>query len=66
MNTSKRVLMVAAMCLVAAACGKKNVKDEGMHNNGPTAPPSASTSGLGDNGVTMPGKYGPADLDSDT
>ena len=66
MNTSKRVLMVAAMCLVAAACGKKNVKDVGVHNNGPAEPPSASTSGLGDNGATMPGKYGPGDLDSDT
>lgn len=65
MNTSKRVLMVAAMCLLAAACTRKNVKDEGMHSNGPVAPPSASTSGLNDNGATMPGKYGPADLDSD-
>lgn len=63
MNTSKRVLIVAAMCLVAAACTKKNVKEETMHENGTTAPPSASTSGLGEN--AMPGKYGPADLDSD-
>jgi peptidoglycan-associated lipoprotein len=63
MNTSKRVLMIAAICLAAAACTKKNVKEEGMHENGPTTP-SASTSGLGENN-TMPGKYGPADLDSD-
>jgi len=64
MNTSKRVLMVAVICLAAAACTKKNVKDTGMHDTG-NVPPSASTSGLGDNN-TMPGKYGPADLDSDT
>ena len=66
MNTSKRVLMVAAMCLLAAACTKKNVKETGMHDNGPTAPPSASTSGLGDNGAPIPGKYSPGDLETDT
>jgi peptidoglycan-associated lipoprotein len=66
MNTSKRVLMVAAMCLLAAACTKKNVKEEGMHESGTTAPPAASTSGIGDNSAAMAGKYSPADLESDS
>ena len=66
MNTSKRVLTIAVMCLAAAACTKKNVKDEGMHDNGPLAPPSASTSGMNDNGATTPGRYGPADLETDS
>lgn len=64
MNTSKRVLAVTVICLAAAACTKKDVKETSSPGY---VPPPASTSGLGDNGVSaVPGKYGPGDLDSDT
>ena len=64
MNTTKRVLMIALVCLAAAACTKKNVKDTGMDNAGTI--PSADTSGMADSGAGMPGHYGPGDLDTDS
>ncbi len=62
MTTTKRVLLLAVLCLAAAACTKKNVKDMDMHDDAGMTPP-ANTSGMNDSG--MPGHYGPGDLDTD-
>jgi len=62
MNTNKtavvgKVLLIALMCVAAAACSKK-VK-ETPPDTGP------STGGVTDTGPTTPGAYGPSDLDTD-
>lgn len=62
MNTNKtavvgKVLLIALMCVAAAACSKK-VK-ETPPDTGP------STGGVTDPGPTTPGAYGPSDLDTD-
>ncbi|HRO28371.1 MAG TPA: peptidoglycan-associated lipoprotein Pal [Luteimonas sp.] len=63
MNTHKpavlgKVLLIAVMCVAAAACSKK-VKEAPPADTGP------STSGVTDTGPATPGAYGPGDLDTD-
>ncbi len=65
MTTTKRILILAVLCLAAAACTKKNVKDTGIHDDAGMNS-GANTSGMADTGTAgMPGHYGPGDLDSD-
>ena len=58
MNNTARILLAAALCTVAVACSKK-VKEA------PPADPVTDTAPVTDTGPTMPGAYGPGDLDTD-
>ena len=62
MNTHKpavlgKALLVALMCVAAAACSKK-VKDAPPVDTGPSTAPVTTP-------ATTPGAYGPSDLDTD-
>ena len=62
MNTHKpavlgKALLVALMCVAAAACSKK-VKDAPPADTGPSTAPVTTP-------ATTPGAYGPSDLDTD-
>ena len=61
MNTPTRILIAAAVCVALAACTKK-VKEE------PTTDTGRDTSGATTGAVpdTTPGRYSPADLDTDS
>ena len=59
-RSASQLLVVAAMCTLAMACSKK-VKTE--PNTGDTV---GTTQPATDNGPTMPGAYGPNDLDTDS
>ena len=58
MNTITRVLLTAVLCTAAVACSKK-VKEVPPADTGP------STGVVDQTGQTMPGAYGPGDLDTD-
>lgn len=58
MNTATRVLLTAILCTAAMACTKKVKEVPPVDGTGSTAP-------VTDTGSTMPGAYGPGDLDTD-
>ena len=62
MNNATRVLIAATVCVALAACTKK-VKEVPPSDSGRGETPGASTGAIPD---TMPGKYSPADLDTDS
>ena len=67
MNTHKpavlgKALLIAVMCVAAAACSKK-VKETPPTDAGPST--GTTTTPVDDGGATRPGAYGPNDLDSD-
>ena len=61
MNNALRLALVATLVVATvSACKTKSVKDEGQDT--PPVDTGAQTGGIPD---TMPGRYGPADLDTD-
>jgi peptidoglycan-associated lipoprotein len=58
MNKTSRILLTALLCTAAVACSKK-VKEV------PPADTGSDTAPVTDTGATMPGAYGPNDLDTD-
>ncbi|MEO6264751.1 MAG: peptidoglycan-associated lipoprotein Pal [Luteimonas sp.] len=59
MNAIPRVLLTALFCTAAVACSKKVKEVPPPMDSGP------STAPVTDTGPTMPGMYGPGDLDTD-
>ena len=62
MNNATRLAIAAAICVSMAACTKK-VKPEAAQDAGPATTPGAVTEGVTD---ATPGRYSPADLDTDS
>ena len=58
MNSTTRVLLTALLCTAAVACSKKVKETPPPVDTGTTAP-------VTDAGSTVPGAYGPGDLDTD-
>ena len=62
MNNTTRLVIAATVCVALAACTKK-VKEVPPTDTGMRETPGATTGGIPD---TTPGKYSPADLDTDS
>ena len=61
MNNPTRLVLAAVVCVALGACTKK-VKEAPRDEAGPGETTGATTGGVPD---TMPGRYSPADLDTD-
>lgn len=61
MNTASRLMFAAAICALAVGCSRQ-VRETPPAD---TTPPPASTAPTTPPGATVPGAYGPGDLDTD-